>query len=88
MTDALEQIDVIGPVIPPAAAALHRFDLREPCFPETQDMLGQIEVVCDLTYRPKCVRAFFQIFTPIQTEGQDTGTTRTIMLRIVHISTA
>lgn len=39
MTDALEELYVIGAVITPPAAALERLDLREPRFPETQHML-------------------------------------------------
>jgi hypothetical protein len=35
--DALEQFDVVGPVVAAPAAALHRFDLGEAGFPEPQD---------------------------------------------------
>lgn len=59
MADAAQEIDIIRPVIASAAAALERADLREPGFPETQDVLRQIEIVCDLADRAKGVGAFF-----------------------------
>ena len=53
VTDAAQQIDIIGPVIAPAAAALHRLDLLKAGFPETQHVLRQVEIVCDFTDRPE-----------------------------------
>ena len=57
MADAAQQIDIVGPVVAPAAAALHRLDLREPRLPEAQHMLRQIEVVRDFADRPERVWA-------------------------------
>jgi hypothetical protein len=59
VADAAQQIDVVRAIVTPAAAALQRADLRETGFPETQDMLRQIEVVRDLADRAKGIRAFF-----------------------------
>ena len=57
--DAAQQIDVVGPVIAPAAAALQRLDLLEARFPESQDVLRQFEIVRNLTDCPECVRRLF-----------------------------
>src|SRR5262249_23655500 len=46
--DALEQVDVVGAVIAPPPAPLHRLDLREARLPEPQHMLGNVEVASDL----------------------------------------
>src|SRR5579883_1710800 len=59
MADAAQEIDVVGPVIAPAAAALHRADLRESAFPETQDVLRDIEVVGDLADGAKGIGRLF-----------------------------
>ena len=39
MTDTLEEIDVVGAVVTPAATALERTDLREAGLPEAQHVL-------------------------------------------------
>ena len=59
MADAAQQIDVVGPVIAPAAAALHRADLRKPAFPEAQHMLRHVDLVSDFTDGAERVRRFF-----------------------------
>ncbi|MNT85469.1 hypothetical protein D3C72_2256420 [compost metagenome] len=64
MPDALQQVDILGPIVAPAAAALHRLDLLEARFPETQHVLWQIEIVGDLADGAKSVGAFFH-FVPI-----------------------
>ena len=56
MADAAQQIDVVGPVIAPAAAALHRLDVAKARLPEAQHVLGQIELVRRFTDGAKCVR--------------------------------
>ena len=56
MADAAQQIDVVGPVIAPPAAALHRLDVAEAAFPETQHVLRQIEFVRHFADGAKCVR--------------------------------
>ena len=40
--DTAEQVDIIGPIIPPATAALHRLDLGKTSFPEPQHVLRQV----------------------------------------------
>src|SRR6476660_7549080 len=57
MPDALQEIDVLWSVVAAAAATLHRLYLRKACFPETQDMLRQVEVVCDFADGAKGIRA-------------------------------
>ena len=59
MADAAQQIDVVGPVIAAAAAALHRLDLLEAGFPEAQHVLRQVEIVRDFADRPECVGRLF-----------------------------
>src|SRR5436305_2136273 len=43
--NAAQQIDIVRPVVAPAAAALERLDLLKPGFPEPQHMLRQVEFV-------------------------------------------
>src|SRR5690606_8689456 len=59
MPDALQEIDVLGAVIAPSAAALHRLDLRETSLPETQHMLRQVEIVGNFADGAESVRALF-----------------------------
>src|SRR5579871_762711 len=47
MAHAAKEIDVFGPIETPAAAALHRADLREAAFPEAQHVLRHIDLVSD-----------------------------------------
>jgi hypothetical protein len=49
--DAAEQVDIVGPVIAAAAAALHRLDLSETALPKPENMLRHVEVVGDLADR-------------------------------------
>ena len=58
MTDAAQQVDIVGTIITATAAALQRADLGEAGFPETQDVLRQVEVVGDLADGAEGVRAF------------------------------
>jgi hypothetical protein len=58
MADAAQQVDVVGTIVAPAAAALQRSDLGETRFPEAQDVLRQVEVVGDLADSAEGVRAF------------------------------
>ena len=53
----LQQVDVVGPVVAPAAAALQRLDLGEAGLPEAQHVLRQVEVVGDLADGAEGVRA-------------------------------
>src|SRR5947209_12904763 len=53
MADAAQEVDIVRPVIAPAAAALHRLDLLKARFPETQHVLRQVEVVFDFADRPE-----------------------------------
>src|SRR5215212_8765916 len=57
MPDPLEEIDIVGAVIAPPAAALERLDLGEPRLPEPQDVLGNVEVLRDLGDRAERVWA-------------------------------
>ena len=56
VTNAAQQIHIVGTVIAPAAAALHRLDFAETAFPKPQHVLRQIEFVRDFTDGAKCVR--------------------------------
>src|SRR4051794_17548433 len=62
--DALEQIDVVGAVIAPPAAALHRLDLGEPRLPKTQNVLWDIEIVSDLADGTERIRRLVQMPAP------------------------
>jgi hypothetical protein len=57
LADAAQQLEILRPVIAPAAAALHRPDLRELDLPEPQDVLGHLEVVGDLADRAERCRS-------------------------------
>jgi hypothetical protein len=57
MTNALEQLDIDWTIIAATAATLHRLDLCKARFPETQHMLGKIEILRNFTDRPECIRA-------------------------------
>jgi hypothetical protein len=43
--DTLQEHHVLGPVVAPAATPLQRLDRRKARFPETQHVLGQVELV-------------------------------------------
>src|SRR5438128_2629524 len=47
MPDALDQFDILRPIVTAAATALHRFDLVETRFPEAQHMLRQVKIFRD-----------------------------------------
>src|SRR3954454_15104886 len=57
--DAAQKVDVVRAIIAAAAAALQRLDLLEAGFPESQHVLRQVEIPCDLTDCPECVRRLF-----------------------------
>src|SRR5690242_9079867 len=50
-----EQIDIVGAVVPPPTATLHRFDLVKAAFPKAQHVLRQIEFVGHFTDGTKCI---------------------------------
>jgi hypothetical protein len=56
VTDAPQQIDILGPVEPAASGPFDRPDLREAGFPEAQDVLGQREILGHLADGAKGVR--------------------------------
>src|SRR4029077_1401028 len=58
--DAPQKIDIIGAIIAASAAPLHRFDLRKPRLPETQHVLGNIEVFGDLADGSERIRRLVQ----------------------------
>src|SRR5262245_27999999 len=58
--NAFEQVDVVGTVEAPPAAALHRLDLAESGFPKSQHMLGNIELLSHLADRSKSFRRLIQ----------------------------
>src|SRR5437763_2328052 len=62
--DALEQIDIVGAIVTPAAAPLHRLDLGKPGFPEPQDGLRNIEIVRDLADGSERIRRLVQRLAP------------------------
>src|SRR6185503_20638479 len=64
MPDASQEVDIVGPIIASTATALQRFDLAEPRLPEAQDMLRQVEVICDLANGTEGVRPFLHVPSP------------------------
>src|SRR5436190_17044975 len=60
MADAAKQVDIVRPVIAPAAAAFHRPDLRETRFPEAQDVLRHVEVLGYFADGTECVGRLVQ----------------------------
>ena len=56
MANAAQKIDIVGTIIAPPAAALHRLDVVETAFPESQHVLRQIKFVRHFTDAAKCVR--------------------------------
>src|SRR5205823_830942 len=62
--NALEEINIIGTIETPAAAALHRLHLGETRFPESQDVLGNIELRSDFADRPESLWRLLQHASP------------------------
>src|SRR6516225_10750593 len=56
MTDAAQQIDVVGPVIASAAAAFHRTNVRETAFPKPQDVLRHVNFIGNFADGAKRIR--------------------------------
>ncbi|CDX31595.1 hypothetical protein MPLDJ20_140340 [Mesorhizobium plurifarium] len=71
MPDALDQLNVLRPVVAPAAAALHRLDLGEARLPETQHVLRQVEVFRDFADGAESVGAL--VHGPILHTGPQSG---------------
>jgi hypothetical protein len=63
--DTLEQIDVVGAVITPPAASLHRLDLGEPRLPEPQHVLGDVEFFSDFADGAERIRRLVQMPAPL-----------------------
>src|SRR5262249_37639575 len=63
--DAAQKIDVIGPVVAPAAATFQRLDLLKPRLPEAQDVLRQVQIVRDFADCPECIRRLFTTAYPL-----------------------
>ena len=59
MADAAQERNVIGPVVAPAAAALHRFYFAETAFPKPKHVLRHVEIVGHFADGPECVRRLF-----------------------------
>ena len=57
--DAAQEIDVLRPVVTPAAAALERANLAELAFPEPQHVLRHVELGRNLADRAKRLRRLF-----------------------------
>jgi hypothetical protein len=58
MLDAPKELDIGGPVIAPAAAALHRLELGKPGFPKAQNVLSNAEIggnFADIAKRFHCL---------------------------------
>src|SRR3546814_8444147 len=53
VADAAQQVDVFGPIVAAAAAALQRPDLAELALPEPEHMLRHVKLVADLADRAK-----------------------------------
>src|SRR5215471_8427481 len=60
MPDAAQKINILRTIIASTAAALHWPDMRETTLPKPQHVLRQVEFVCDLADRTKCVRRLVQ----------------------------
>ena len=52
------RFDVVGAVIAPPAAALHRLDFAEAAFPEPQHMLRNVKLFRGFADGAECVRGF------------------------------
>ncbi len=68
VTDAAQQVDVVGPVVAPPAATLHRLDLAEPRFPEPQHMLRHVELVGHLADGAEGVRRLVDVAAPVASD--------------------
>ena len=55
-TDAAQEVDVLRPIVTPAAAALERANLAELAFPEAQHVLRDVEFGRNLADGAKCLR--------------------------------
>lgn len=64
MLDAAQQLHIIGTIIAASAAAFHGFDLREAGFPKAQDMLRQVQFLCNFADGTKGVRTLVQDIHP------------------------
>src|SRR5580698_2924199 len=64
-TNSPQQVDVVGPVVSAAPASLHRLYLGEPCLPEPQDVLRNVEIVSDLADGSEGIRRFVQMLAPL-----------------------
>src|SRR5579871_1168919 len=60
VADAAQKLDILRAIVAPAPAPLHRLDVAEPAFPETQDVLRHVEVACDLANGTECVGRLLQ----------------------------
>src|ERR1700733_3340169 len=69
--DALEQVDIVGAVVTPAAGALHRLALGETCPPEPQHMLGNVGVARGLADGSERIRRLLQIPAPLSLNRLD-----------------
>src|SRR5262245_10460625 len=58
MANSAQQVDVVGTVVTPPAAALHRPDLAETALPEPQHVLRDVELLRHFADGPECVRCF------------------------------
>ena len=65
LSDLPQQLNVLRPIITAAASAFQRFDLTETGFPETEDMLRQVEVIGDLANGTEGVRPFLHVSWPL-----------------------
>ena len=65
MSNAAQQVDIIGTIVAASARAFHRPDLRKAAFPKTQHMLRQIEIACHFTDGAERIGRFIQSGLPL-----------------------
>jgi hypothetical protein len=58
LSDPSEEVDIFWTVIAPTTSALHRLELREFGFPESQYVRRQFEFLYDFADCSKCRRGF------------------------------
>src|SRR5215813_2444137 len=81
--DPAQEVDVIGTVVAPPTAALHRLDFAEPTFPEPQHMLRHIKIGRYLADGTECIRRLLHGRLPF-CATLSTGLFGRVVLRIVN----
>src|SRR5215217_722380 len=85
MPNTPQEVDVIGSVIAPSAGALHRLNLRETAFPETQHVLRNVQILGDFTDGAERVRRLVQFLAPYPSSSCS-STTLSGLMRCLRIA--